>query len=94
MRRAEQDALEAVVDDVVSVLRDLVVVLRDEDGEILNERVRDALVARAAQLGPGAEARLIAALGEIERCRRRLRANANVLLTLEALFLAVFRFAG
>ncbi|MGH2758273.1 MAG: DNA polymerase III subunit delta' [Actinomycetota bacterium] len=93
-RRAEQDALEAVVDDVVSVLRDLIVVLRDEDGEVLNERIIDALVDRARRLRPGAEPRLIAALGEIERCRRRLRANANVLLTLESLFLAVFRFAS
>lgn len=90
-RRAEQDALEAVIDDVASILRDLIVVLRDADGRVLNAHVRDALVARAEQLKPGAEARLIAALGEIERCRRRLRVNANVLLTLESLFLALFR---
>jgi DNA polymerase-3 subunit delta' len=91
-RRAEQDALEAAVDDVVSVLRDLLAVHRDENADLLNEGVREALVERATRLGPGADGRLISALGEVERCRRRLRANANVLLTLEALFLAIFRF--
>lgn len=91
-RRAEQDALEAAVDDVVSVLRDLLAVHADVDAEVLNERVRAGLVDRAGRLGPGGEARIITALGEVERCRRRLRANANVLLTLEAMFLALFRY--
>ncbi len=91
-RRAEQDALEAAVDDVASVLRDLLAVHSDEHAQLLNEPSRDALVERAGRLGAGAEARIVACLTEIERCRRRLRANANVLLTLEELFLSLYRY--
>ena len=93
-RRAEQDALEAAVDDVASVLRDLLAVRRDEGADVLNESARAALVERAARLGPtsAADARVVACLTEVERCRRRLRANANVLLTLEGLFLSLYRY--
>ena len=90
-RRAEQDALEAVVDDVSSVLRDLLAVRGSPDADLLNETIRPALAERGSRLGPGAEARIVAALSDVERCRRRLRANANVLLTLEELFLALYR---
>jgi DNA polymerase-3 subunit delta' len=90
-RRAEQDALEAAVDDVASVLRDLLAVGRDPTAELLNEGSRDAIVARGARLGASSEARVIACLTDIERCRRRLRANANVALTLEDLFLSLYR---
>jgi DNA polymerase-3 subunit delta' len=90
-RRAEQDALEASIDDISSVLRDLLVLMRDPDGAVLNEEERGALSERAAALRPGAEARVIACLGEIERARRRLRGNANVLLTLEEVFLSLYR---
>lgn len=92
-RRAEQDALEAAIDDVASVLRDLLAARCDPDAQLLNEDVRGPLTERAGQLGPSAEPQLITALGEVERCRRRLRANANVLLTLEELFLALYRYA-
>lgn len=92
-RRAEQDALEAAIDDVASVLRDLLAVRRDEDADLLNETARAALIERATRLGPSttADARIVACLTEVERCRRRLRANANVLLTLEELFLSLYR---
>jgi DNA polymerase-3 subunit delta' len=90
-RRAEQDALEASVDDIASVLRDLLVAYRDRDGALMNEEARDAIVQRAEGLRPGAEARIIAGLREIEQGRRRLRSNANVLLTLESIFLALYR---
>lgn len=90
-RRAEQDALEAAVDDVASVLRDLLAVVSDENADVLNEGVRPRLVARAAELGAHPEASVVSALTEVERCRRRLRANANVLLSLEELFLALYR---
>lgn len=90
-RRAEQDALEAAIDDVASVLRDLLAVASDENADVLNEGVRARLGARAAGLGPHPEARIVSALTEVERCRRRLRANANVLLSLEELFLALYR---
>jgi len=89
-RRAEQDALEASIDDIASVLRDLVVVVRDPSADVLNEEEREALVERAAHLRPGAEARIIGCLGEIELARRRLRGNANVLLTLEEVFLSLY----
>ncbi len=90
-RRAEQDALEASVDDVASVLRDLLVAVRDPDGALLNEQARAGIVRRASGLGTGAEARIIGCLGEVEHARRRLRSNANVLLTLESIFLALYR---
>ena len=90
-RRAEQDALEASVDDIASVLRDLLVLVRDPSAPLLNEEARDVLVERVRSLGPGAEPRIIGALSDIEHARRRLRANANVLLTLEDIFLSLFR---
>ena len=90
-RRAEQDALEASIDDIASVLRDLVVLVRDPDGDVLNADERAALTDRAAASRTGADARMIAALGEIELARRRLRGNANVLLTLEEVFLSLYK---
>jgi DNA polymerase-3 subunit delta' len=90
-RRAEQDALEASVDDVASVLRDLLIACRDPEADMLNEDSRGAIVSRAAALRPGAESRIITCLGEIEQSRRRLRSNANVLLTLESVFLSLYR---
>jgi hypothetical protein len=88
-RRAEQDALEASLDDIASVLRDLLVAGADRAPPLLNEEHREAIVRRAAELGPHAAPRVVACLGEVERARRRLRANANVLLALEAVFLEV-----
>jgi len=90
-RRAEQDTLEASIDDISSVLRDLLVCLRDPEADVLNADDRSSLVARAGEFRPGADARIIGGLGEIERCRRRLRGNANVLLTLEEVFLSLYR---
>lgn len=90
-RRAEQDALDAAVDDIASVLRDLLVVAIDPEAPLLNEDVRAEIVARARSLGPSGPPRVIACIGEVERTRRRLRANANVLLTLEQAFLSVYR---
>jgi hypothetical protein len=90
-RRAEQDALESSINDIASVLRDLLVVMRDRDAAILNEEARAELVARADALPPGSDTRIVACLGDIERARRRLRANANVLLTLEDVFLSLYR---
>jgi DNA polymerase III subunit delta' len=90
-RRAEQEALDESIDDIASVLRDVLVLVRDTDAALLNEEVRGALIERAQGFRPGAEARIIASMGDIERSRRRLRANANVMLTLEEVFLAVYR---
>jgi DNA polymerase-3 subunit delta' len=93
-RRAEQDALDAAADDIASVLRDLLVSRVDPDARLLNPEVRKEIAERAESLGVGAEARIIACLRDVERCRRRLRANANVLLTLEEMFLSLFRHLG
>jgi DNA polymerase-3 subunit delta' len=90
-RRAEQDALDESIDDIASVLRDLLVLRADPQAEVLNEEAKDALTERARTLRTGSEPRIIAALGDIERCRRRLRSNANVLLTLEEVFLSMYR---
>jgi DNA polymerase-3 subunit delta' len=88
-RRAEQDALDAATDDIASVLRDLIAARRDTTAPFINEEARDGIVERASVIG--SEARLISCLGDIERCRRRLRANTNVALTLEEVFLALYR---
>lgn len=93
-RRAEQDALDAALDDVISVLRDLLVVAADPEGRLVNVEQREALVRRVAGLGDEPVGRVLACLGEIERVRRRLRVNANVLLALERAFLAIARHLG
>jgi DNA polymerase-3 subunit delta' len=90
-RRAEQDALDESVDDIASVLRDVLVLHADPQAEVLNEDHRGLLAERVAKLPADAAARVIGAMGDIERCRRRLRANANVLLTMEEVFLALHR---
>lgn len=90
-RRAEQDALDESIDDIASVLRDLLVLSSDAQAAILNEDRRDDLLARTSELRTGAAARIIGAMGDIERARRRLRGNANVLLTLEEVFLSLYR---
>jgi DNA polymerase-3 subunit delta' len=88
-RRAEQDALDAAVDDIVSVLRDLVVASRDPNAALINSEHRAAIVERAAAVP--SESHVLSCLKDIERSRRRLRANTNVPLTLEEIFLAVYR---
>lgn len=96
-RRVEQDALDESIDDIASVLRDLAVLVAggpDADpagAGLLNTDVADVLAERAASMRPGDLARIIGGLGDIERCRRRLRGNANVLLTLEEVFLSLYR---
>jgi DNA polymerase-3 subunit delta' len=88
-RRAEQDALDATVDDIVSVLRDVVAASADPAAPLINEDERDAIVRRS--LDAASQARVLSSLQDIERSRRRLRANTNVALTLEEIFLAVYR---
>ncbi|HVE92170.1 MAG TPA: hypothetical protein VNE62_07705 [Actinomycetota bacterium] len=89
-RRAEQDALEAALDDLQSVGRDLLALGADPDSPVLNDDVRDVLLVRAEQVRAH-PARVVECLGALERARRRLRSNANVQLTLEHVFLAVHR---
>lgn len=93
-RRAEQEALDESIDDIASVLRDLLVLRADPGAPVLNEAAREPLVERASSLTASADARIIGALGDIERSRRRLRSNANVLLTLEEIFLSLYRSTG
>ncbi len=90
-RRAEQDAIESSIDDIASALRDLLAAVHDGGVGLLNEDLRREITERAQDLGPAAGARIVACLSDIERARRRLRANANVLLTLEDVFLALYR---
>jgi DNA polymerase-3 subunit delta' len=90
-RRAEQDALDESIDDIASVLRDVLVLWRDPQADVLNEDAREVMASRVQGLHAGADARIIAAMGDIERSRRRLRSNANVLLSLEEVFLSLYR---
>src|SRR5439155_25617315 len=55
-RRTEQDALDAAVDDIVSVLRDVVVAKQDPAAPLINEEHRKAIVERAG--GASSEAHL------------------------------------
>jgi DNA polymerase-3 subunit delta' len=93
-RRAEQDALEGALDDVASVLRDLAALVGDSQTHVLGADVEEALRARAAGLGPHALARVAACMDAVARARRNLRVNANVLVTLEHVFLALWRNLG
>jgi DNA polymerase III subunit delta' len=90
-RRAEQEELEAALDDICAVLRDLVLATSGETADLLDEGLVDRVVTRAEELGPHAGARVLQCLHDVERCRRRLRLNANVLLTLEEVFLSIHR---
>lgn len=85
-RRTEQDALETSLDDMASVLRDLIVVAAGSDAALVNEPLLPKL---AGGIGPKSESQAIAGLNAIDLGRRRLRANGNVLLTLEQVFLSV-----
>lgn len=85
-RRAEQDDLEAALDQVTSVLRDVLVA--GQNVALLNEDLRWIIEARTAALGVGATSWALEGLGRVEECRRRLRANANVQLQLEHLLLS------
>jgi DNA polymerase-3 subunit delta' len=88
-RRAEQDALDAAVDDVISVLRDVLAATADPSARLVNDEQRDRIVHLAASAT--SPARVLSSVADIERSRRRLRANANVQLTLEEIFLALYR---
>lgn len=88
-RRSEQDALETALDDVAAALRDVLAVSADPDAPLLCEDHRDAVVRLADALGPRASGRVLACLSEVEGTRRRLRANANVLLAVEQVFLTL-----
>lgn len=99
-RRAEQDSLEGSLEDVLSIFRDLLALIVDPEAGLLpgsgllNEDLRTVLAARATELGAASVAAVLACLSEVDETRRRLRANANVLLALERLFLAVHERLG
>lgn len=93
-RRAEQDALEAALDDVAAALRDVLAAAADPDATLLCEDQRAGIESLARVLGPRAPERVLPCLDEVERARRRLRANANVLLALEQVFLTLCYLAG
>ena len=89
-RRAEQDALEAALDDISSVLRDLAALAGGGAPPLVNETIGPRLQRRASELGPASIPRLLTCLGDVEQARRRLRLNANVQLALEQVFLSVY----
>lgn len=88
-RRAEQEALDAALDDITAVLRDLLVVAHEPEGPVLDPHIRSQLVERAGALGPRTTRGALGGLAAVEEARRRLASNANVLLTLEQVFLAL-----
>lgn len=88
-RRAEQDAVEAALDDVAAALRDILALAADPGAPVLCEERREEIAALASALGPRAPGRVLACLASVEGTRRRLRANANVLLAIEQVFLTL-----
>jgi DNA polymerase-3 subunit delta' len=92
-RRAEQDALESALDDVTSVLRDLLAATSASDAPLLNADLAAAVHNRATALA-GRFPAILACLADVDEVKRRLRSNANVLLSLERVFLALHERLG
>jgi DNA polymerase-3 subunit delta' len=93
-RRAEQDALESALDDVTSVLRDLLARVASPDAELINRDLATAVSKRASALPGGADVSILECLSAVEDARRRLRANGNVQLVVESLFLSIHERLG
>jgi len=93
-RRAEQVALDEVLEDLECVLRDALVVAHDRDGPLLDPGLRPVLGEVVSRLGPRAVPAVLRALAAVDLARRRLAANANVLVVLEQVFLAVHGALG
>jgi DNA polymerase III subunit delta' len=84
--RTQRDAMDRALTDLAGFYRDVLVVQLRARVEIANADEEPAIVAMAASTQPDSTVRR---LGAVLACRASLDANANTLLTVEALTLAL-----
>ena len=85
-KRALTDALDRALVDLLAIYRDVLMVQLDSGQELINRDLSDLVHGIAADSSP---AQTMARIDHIEQARRRLIANGNVLLVLEAMVVSL-----
>lgn len=85
-KRALTDALDRAMVDLLAIYRDVLMVQLDSGQELINTDLSDLVHGIAADSSP---AQTTARIDHIEQARRRLIANGNVLLVLEAMVVSL-----
>lgn len=85
-KRALTDALDRALVDLLAIYRDVLMVQLDSRQELINTDLSDLVHGIAADSSP---AQTMARVDHIEQARRRLIANGNVLLVLEAMVVSL-----
>lgn len=85
-KRALTDALDRALVDLLAIYRDVLMVQLDSGQERINTDLSDLVHGIAADSSP---AQTMARIDHIEQARRRLIANGNVLLVLEAMVVSL-----
>ena len=85
-KRALTDALDRAMVDLLAIYRDVLMVQLDSGQELINTDLSDLVHGIAADSSP---AQTMARIDHIEQARRRLIANGNVLLVLEAMVVSL-----
>ena len=85
-KRALTDALDRALVDLLAIYRDVLMVQLDSGQELINTDLSDLAHGIAADSSP---AQTMARIDHIEQARRRLIANGNVLLVLEAMVVSL-----
>ena len=85
-KRALTDALDRALVDLLAIYRDVLMVQLDSGQELINTDLADLVHGIAADSSP---AQTMARVDHIEQARRRLIANGNVLLVLEAMVVSL-----
>lgn len=85
-KRALTDALDRALVDLLAIYRDVLMVQLDSRQELINTDLSDLVHGIAADSSP---AQTMARIDHIEQARRRLIANGNVLLVLEAMVVSL-----
>lgn len=85
-KRALTDALDRALVDLLAIYRDVLMVQLDSRQELINTDLSDLVHGIAADSSP---AQTMVRIDHIEQARRRLIANGNVLLVLEAMVVSL-----
>lgn len=85
-KRALTDALDRAMVDLLAIYRDVLMIQLDSGQELINTDLSDLVHGIAADSSP---AQTMARIDHIEQARRRLIANGNVLLVLEAMVVSL-----
>lgn len=85
-KRALTDALDRALVDLLAIYRDVLMVQLRSGQELINTDLSDLVHGIAADSSP---AQTVARIDHIEQARRRLIANGNVLLVLEAMVVSL-----